>query len=175
MAFGYILAAVVVTMGAMPIHGKMALADMVVEGSARAIDGDTIEIKGQRFRLHGIYAPESKQTCLDMAGAAYTCGKVASESLADFLLHTPVRYLMRLRDRYKRHIAICKANGTNINSWMIKNGWALAYRKYSPDYIADENEARTSVRGMWSGTFIEPWRWRRGERLPITNSRKGLE
>ena len=162
--FGYIMAAIVMAMVAMP-----ARAEMVLEGPARVIDGDTIEIKGQRIRLHGIDAPESRQQCLDQAGYSYACGKAATESLRAFLLHTPVKCLSDSYDRYKRLIAIREVQGTNINAWMVKSGWALAYRKYSKDYIADEDEARTSVRGIWSGTFIEPWRWRRGDRLQSTN------
>ncbi|HZA65683.1 MAG TPA: hypothetical protein VE592_01970 [Geminicoccaceae bacterium] len=41
-------------------------------------------------------------------------------------------------------------------------GLALAYRRYSRDYVAAEDEARVAGRGMWAGTFEPPWDWRRG-------------
>lgn len=50
-----------------------------------SLDGDTVEIHGERIRFHGIDAPESWQRCADKAGAAYRCGKVAAEALDAFL------------------------------------------------------------------------------------------
>ena len=48
------------------IFASEASAD--ITGKPRIIDGDTIEIAGERIRLHGIDAPESKQTCTDADG-----------------------------------------------------------------------------------------------------------
>ncbi len=124
-----------------------ALAD--VAGTASVIDGDTIEVHGQRIRLHGIDAPESRQLCrLD--------GKIARRPVASEDLG---------RDRYKRIIARCTVVGEDMGEWMVANGWALAYRRYSVDYVDEEADAQAARRGMWAGEFVKPWKWRRGKRL----------
>ena len=51
---------------------------------------------------------------------------------------------------------------------MVEQGWAVAYRKYSMDYISHETTAKRARRGVWRGEFVEPSRWRRGERLEAT-------
>ena len=140
-------------------------AKTVITGLARIIDGDTIDIKGQRIRLHGIDAPENKQMCLDKNGLVYACGKSATKALRDFTTQTIIKCLSESRDRYKRLIAICYGRGTNINTWLVKNGWAVAYAKYSSDYIQQEEQAKQAKRGLWAGSFIMPWQWRRGKHL----------
>ena len=69
------------------------------------------------------------------------------------------------KDRYRRYIAVCFVDGENLNQWLVLNGWAVAYRKYSKDYIRDEAVAKSRKIGIWSGEFILPWKWRRGKRL----------
>ena len=57
---------------------------------------------------------------------------------------------------------------------MVSQGWALAYRKYSTDYISQESSAKAARRGVWRGEFVEPSRWRRGDRLePAAASEAG--
>ena len=76
----------------------------------------------------------------------------------------------RDRDRYGRVVAVCRAAGEDLNAWMVSQGWALAYRQYSRDYVGEEADARAARRGIWRGDFVEPWDWRPGERLgtPLT-------
>ncbi len=62
-------------------------------------------------------------------------------------------------------IAACYAQGQDIERWRVLNGWALAYRQYSTDYVAEEQAAREARRGLWRGEFVPPWEWRRGKRL----------
>ena len=69
------------------------------------------------------------------------------------------------KDKYKRYIAICYVNGVNLNHWLVLNGWAVAYQKYSKASINAEAIARSQEVGIWSGEFILPWKWRRGKRL----------
>ncbi len=77
----------------------IALAD--VTGPARVIDGDTLDVQGQRIRLHGIDAPESRQLCF-IDGRRWQCGKEAANILMDFIKNRPVRCEDLGRDRYTR-------------------------------------------------------------------------
>jgi endonuclease YncB( thermonuclease family) len=135
-----------------------------VTGVASVIDGDTIEIRGQRIRLHGIDAPESRQLCLDVQGQRWRCGQQAAFALADEIGRAPVACRVRDYDRYDRAIAVCAQDGADLNEWMVREGWAVAYRRYSRDYIPAENRARQSRRNIWAGQFDMPWDWRRAQR-----------
>ncbi|MEP9376228.1 thermonuclease family protein [Aquabacter sp. CN5-332] len=138
-----------------------ALAEHIV-GRASVIDGDTIEIHGQRIRLEGIDAPESRQTCTDKkTGAAVRCGQRAAFFLADMIEARVVSCEPKGRDRYKRVLAQCKAAGRDIAAAMVDAGWALAYVAYSREYELCEAAARKARAGMWAYEFIPPWDWRR--------------
>ncbi len=125
-----------------------ALAD--VTGPARVIDGDTLEIQGERIRLHGIDAPESRQLCR-LDGKPWQCGKDAGDALTEKIARRPVACQDLGRDRYKRIIGRCAVAGEDIESWMVVNGWALAYRRYSLDYVDQEADAQAARRGAVSG------------------------
>ena len=135
-----------------------------ITGTASVIDGDTIEIHGQRIRFHGIDAPESRQTCI-VGGDVWRCGQQAALALSDFIGPSPVTCEKQGTDRYRRIIGVCSVRGEDVEAWMVLNGWALAYRRYSTDYVAQEQAAREARRGLWRGEFVPPWEWRRGNRL----------
>ncbi len=139
-----------------------ALADVV--GTATVIDGDTIEVHGQRIRLHGIDAPESRQLCR-LNSKPWQCGADATNALADKIARRPVTCEDLGRDRYKRMVARCTVAGEDLGAWMVSQGWALAYRRYSLDFVDEEAEAQAARRGIWAGEFVKPWEWRRGKRL----------
>ena len=126
---------------------------------ASVIDADTIEIHGQRIRLHGIDAPEGRQTC-ELDGQPYRCGQQAALALADYIGQRTVVCEQRDVDRYQRVVAVCHVGGEDMGAWLVSEGWALAYRRYSTDYVDEEDGARTSRRGLWRGEFIPPWEWR---------------
>jgi endonuclease YncB( thermonuclease family) len=132
-------------------------------GVPSVIDGDTIEIHGERIRLNGIDAPESAQLCTNAAGKTYRCGQVASLALAEFLkAHGPTACIEVDRDKFRRKVAVCTAKGTDIGEWMVRQGYALDWPKYSAGfYIGAETEARAAKRGIWAGSFERPWQWRK--------------
>ena len=139
-----------------------ALAD--VAGVASVIDGDTLEVQGQRIRLHGIDAPESRQLCR-LDGKPWQCGKDAANALADKIARRPVTCEDLGRDRYKRIVARCSVAGEDLGAWMVANGLALAFRRYSLGYVDEEAGARTARRGIWASEFVKPWEWRREKGL----------
>lgn len=137
-----------------------AVARDPIIGIASVVDGDTIEIHGQRIRLFGIDAPEGSQLCVRPNGERWRCGQQASLALADRIGRATVRCEHRDVDRYGRVVAICFKGAENLNSWIVANGWAVAFRRYSLDYAADEDAARRIRTNIWSGEFDMPWDWR---------------
>jgi endonuclease YncB( thermonuclease family) len=130
-------------------------------GPARVVDGDTIHIGETKIRLHGIDAPELKQTCKTKKGQTQLCGQLAKQSLEAQVRGQQVRCEGDERDRYGRLIAVCYVGPFNINERMVADGWALAYRQYSKDYVRAENFAKARKEGMWRTEFVPPWEWRR--------------
>ena len=137
----------------------------VISGFARVTDGDTIRIKSERIRLHGIDAPELQQQCGTDAGELYQCGRSAAEKLREIIGNQPVDCQIVERDRYNRIIGVCfNTSGKNLQSVLVESGWAVAYRRYSTHYIEEETAAREARRGLWRGSFTMPWIWRRQNR-----------
>ena len=148
-----------------------AAAQSTVDGIASVIDGDTLDIHGQRIRLHGIDAPESSQFC-EKDGKQYRCGQRAALALAEKIGRATVRCEQRDIDRYKRIVAVCNLGNVDLNAWMVRQGWAIAYRQYSQDYVGDESAAQAEKAGIWAGRFVEPSRWRRGDRLAAESAKE---
>ena len=138
-----------------------------ITGLARVIDGDTIEIAGERIRIHGIDAPELGQWCRNKRGK-FPCGKQVKELVEGFLEGKEVTCRGEERDRSGRLIAVCfypyGERTVDLGQDLVTYGWAMAYRKYSLDYIKEEARAREYGFGLWRGQFIVPWEWRRGKR-----------
>lgn len=128
-------------------------------GRSSVVDGDTLEIHGTRIRLEGIDAPESRQRC-GSAGQEWPCGQQAALALSDWIADRPVSCQRRGTDRYQRVIGRCYVNNVDMQGWMVSNGWALAYRRYSEDYVAAEEHAAAARVGMWRDEFVPPWEWR---------------
>lgn len=138
-----------------------------IVGIPSVVDGDTLEIRGITVRLYGIDAPEMGQLCTDARGQRYRCGAKAANELAAFIARRTVSCTRRSTDRYGRVVAVCFLGRVNLNEWMVQQGWALAYVRYSSAYLAAQRQAVANRRGLHQGSFEAPWDWRRrGEPTP---------
>ena len=134
-----------------------------LSGVPRVIDGDTIQIGKTRIRLHGIDAPEAKQECT-VDNKEWRCGKEATSALKDAIGDKKVNCSRKDTDRYGRVVAVCRVGDLDLNALMVRQGWAMAYRQYSMDYVRDENLAERGERGMWRGDFVAPSEWRKKQK-----------
>ncbi|MDC1155734.1 thermonuclease family protein [Candidatus Pelagibacter sp.] len=141
----------------------------IISGIAKVIDGDTIRIEKSKIRFFGIDAPERKQLCQKTwlsilffsFDKDYSCGVVSTKKLKNKINNKFVVCKLNNKDRYNRFIAECYKGKTNINRWMVSNGYAVAYRKYSKKFVSQENIAKKEKLGLWAGTFEMPWEWRK--------------
>ncbi|MBZ9709826.1 excalibur calcium-binding domain-containing protein [Mesorhizobium sp. ESP7-2] len=134
-----------------------------ITGIASVIDGDTIEIHGQRIRFNGTDAPESKQYCDDAKGFEYSCGRRSAEALDGFLaVSRPVQCTFVDWDRYHRFVGECRrADGASVAGWMVEHGQALDWPRYSHGaYAQQQATAEAAKIGVWAGKFQAPWEWR---------------
>jgi len=135
-----------------------------IVGRATVVDGDTIKIRDQSIRLFAIDALEDDQHCL-AGGRRQRCAQRAALALADKIGARNVICEKIDRDRYGRIVGVCRAGGDNLNAWLVAEGWALAYRRYSRLYVEAEETAKRAERGVWRTRFVPPWAARRGVKL----------
>ena len=126
----------------------------------RVVDGDTIHLNGEKIRFTGIDTPELKQTCINNA-VKYQCGVTAKEILIKKIGDNKVECINEGKDQYKRTLAECFVNDKSLSRYLVRSGYAFAYRKYSKKFIKDEDYARLNKIGMWSMNFEYPWDFRR--------------
>ena len=141
-----------------------------IKGIATVVDGDTIKINKKKIRLFGIDAPEKEQICKKVYLSFfifnfkkdYKCGEKSTLALLKKIKDKKVKCILEEnKDRYKRNIGTCYVKNQDINKWLVKNGYALAYKRYSKKYVLEEQYAKENKLGIWKGTFIEPEKWRR--------------
>ena len=143
-----------------------------ISGIPRVVDGDTIHINNYKFRLEGIDAPEMRQKCKKESFKIsflisltfykdYSCGRVSKVKLINKINTSKIKCISSSKDRYKRYIATCFKGKNNLNQWMVRNGFAIAYRRYSKKYVSDEVFAKENKLGLWQGKFMEPEKWRK--------------
>lgn len=142
---------------------ELADSPSTFEGPARVIDGDTLELAGQRVRLEGIDAPESAQSCAKADGAAWPCGQAAASALRALVAGKTVVCDRTGEDKYGRTLGLCFAEGNDINGALVRGGYAWAFVKYSQAYVALEAQARAAKAGVWQGSAQAPWDFRHQE------------
>ena len=126
----------------------------------KIIDGDTIHLNNEKIRFTGIDTPELKQTCNKNNEIIY-CGIEARQLLIDKIGKDKVICIREGKDRYKRTLAECFVNDLSLSRFLVREGYAFAYRKYSKKFINDEDFAKKNNMGMWSMNFEYPWDWRK--------------
>ncbi len=150
---------------AIALVSAAAAAAASISGTARVIDGDSLRVGQHEIRLFGIDAPELTQTCT-RAGQPWACGSAATAQLSRLVTGKQVVCLSVGTDKYGRTLARCRAGATDLNRVMVASGYALAFRRYSFEYVSAEDSAKASRRGIWSSTFELPSDIRRANERP---------
>ncbi|WP_018240503.1 thermonuclease family protein [Ensifer sp. BR816] len=139
----------------------MSLFNSAFAGSAvHVVDGDTLDVDGVRYRLHGIDAPEAGQACTGSDGTDWACGQTAIRQMEEVVLGKAVECDSRGQDAYGRTISVCIADGVEINARMVEMGMAWAFRKYSVDYVKLEDAAKQRRVGIWQAPTETAWEYR---------------
>ena len=123
------------------------------------VDGDTIKLRDVKIRFSGIDAPEINQTCVASEGKV-ACGKISKDILIAKVTNNKISCTDEGKDVYGRVLGECFVNGESLSSYLVREGFAFAYRKYSNKYIQDEEYAKFNNLGMWSMEFEYPWDYR---------------
>jgi endonuclease YncB( thermonuclease family) len=138
-----------------------AFAGEIISGVANVHDGDTLKINGIDVRLWGIDAPEDGQRCAK-AGSLWRCDDESTEALERFVGTRQLSCEKRRLDQRQRVVAVCSVEYQDVGSWMVQEGWALDFPRYSKGYYSPlQAEAEKAKRGLWQGEFDLPWEWRK--------------
>ena len=137
--------------------------NQVKSQTIKIVDGDTIHLNGEKIRFIGIDTPELKQSCLK-DGVKDLCGVTAKQILIDKIGNNNVERISEGKDQYKRTLAECFVNNESLSSYLVRSGYAFAYRRYSKKFIPDEDYARINKIGMWSMEFDYPWDYRKSKK-----------
>ena len=125
-------------------------------------DGDTIRIGDERIRFSGIDAPEIKQTCIYQE-IEFKCGEFSKNLLIEKISNQQVSCIRESTDQYGRTLAECFLGKESLSSYLVREGYAFAYRRYSDKFILDEEYAQSKGNGMWSMDFMFPWDFRKSQ------------
>jgi endonuclease YncB( thermonuclease family) len=142
------------------IYSAAAMAETATVGLPEVIDGETVLVAGQTFRLYGIDAPDIAQTC-EIRGRTYNCGRVSMTALMDLVAGVRIRCVPRRDPATSPILANCFATGYDLSEGMVHTGWALAMPRGGTKYAGIEAKAKNAKRGLWKGEFTLPWQWRR--------------
>ena len=137
--------------------------NQVKSQTIKIVDGDTIHLNGEKIRFTGIDTPELKQTCLKYNVKDF-CGVTAKQILIDKIGNNNVECIREGKDQYKRTLAECFVNNESLSSYLVRSGYAFAYRGYSKKFVSDEDYARINKLGMWSMEFDYPWDYRKSKK-----------
>ena len=137
----------------------------IIESKAddlQIIDGDTIILNGEKIRFSGIDTPELKQTC-NKNGRLVFCGILAKEALLKKIDNQIPTCIKEGKDFYNRVLAECFIDGISLSQYLVRNGYAFAYRQYSEKFVNDEEYAKKKKLGLWSMKFKYPWEFKQNK------------
>ena len=134
----------------------------VKSDSIKIVDGDTIVLNGEKIRFSGIDTPELKQTCMQ-GDQEVACGMSAKLLLVKKIGNKTPKCINEGKDYFKRTLAECFVNGESLSSFLVRSGYAFAFRKYSKKFVEDEEFAKENKLGLWSMTFQYPWDYRKNK------------
>lgn len=132
-----------------------------ISGTVHIIDGDTLEMQGERVRILDIDAPETRQTCKRSDGVAVPCGQVATAALAGLIGTRSVTCDLFEHDRYGRWLGRCSVGGDDVANWLALHGLAIPYRSCACVAVRGLSlYTQWNERGIWATNFQVPWEWR---------------
>ena len=134
----------------------------VKSDSIKIVDGDTIVLNGEKIRFSGIDTPELKQTCMQV-DQEVACGMSAKLLLVKKIGNKTPKCISEGKDYFKRTLAECFVNGESLSSFLVRSGYAFAFRKYSKKFVEDEEFAKENKLGLWSMIFQYPWDYRKNK------------
>ena len=164
------LAVAVATLAAAPPACAQPAAERTIRGVARVVDGDTLVVAETRIRLRAVDAPERSQACTDERGLRRLAGEDARLALTAKIAAQELVCVAREEDRHGRAVATCALGAEDLGAWLVRSGYAFAYRSFGSEYVAAEDEARAARRGLWAGNCALPWEWRRMHRREETSA-----
>ena len=131
----------------------------------RIIDGDTIELNGEKIRFSGIDTPELKQTCIKNEHGIYWlfhCGKFVKDILVKKIGNNIINCEREPeKDFFGRTLGECFVNNESLSKFLVRNGYAFAFVKYSKKFVEDEKYAKKNNLGLWAMEFEYPWDFRK--------------
>lgn len=151
----------IVTLMALALLGTAAGADAEqLKGRPRVTSGDSMIIARTEVRLSGIDAPEPDQYCENEFGRPYQCGLQALDALKAMVGRNDVVCVTESLDEDGRPAGTCYSGDMNLNTRMVRTGWAVARPKERPDYVPLEAMAKREKAGIWALKFEDPAVWR---------------
>ena len=150
---------------AMAADQQAADRQATISGRAEVVDGDSLLVGTVKVRLFGIDAPEVGQYCKGSDGSRWPCGQHATVAMDRLAGGRTVHCEVKDTDSWGRKVCVCKlGDGRELSAAMVAAGWALAYRRFSNDYVDDETRAESRGVGIWRGSMVPPWKWRADHR-----------
>lgn len=131
---------------------------MLIEGTARVIDGDTFMVDQQVVTLFGADAPETEQLCYSRI-TPWRCGIQAKEELAKLIQGRQVSCVGQ-KQAGDAIAAQCSIPTGDVADQMVRSGFAVVPWELVKTYLPAQEMAKAAGRGVWAGEFEWPWDFR---------------